>query len=88
VHPSRQFEAPHCGHKRASGAAHFAQNLRPSRLSLPHFEQRIGSSPKFSRPMREYRRNDGQRKQMSEGSNGKRQKRYKAREMNTNNEGI
>src|SRR5215472_2057869 len=35
------FEAPHCGHDRASGAAHFAQNLRPSRLSALHFEQRM-----------------------------------------------
>src|ERR1700693_4195029 len=51
------FEAPHCGHKRASGAAHFAQNLRSWRLSLPHFEQRIGGPPKFRRPMREYRPN-------------------------------
>jgi hypothetical protein len=38
------FEAPHSGHKRASGAAHFAQNLRPSRLSLLHCEQRIRPS--------------------------------------------
>ena len=36
------------GHKRASGAAHFPQNLRPSRLSLPHFEQRI--FPRDSEP--------------------------------------
>src|SRR5215469_3229791 len=34
------FEAPHSGHNRASGPAHFAQNLRPSRLSAPHFSQR------------------------------------------------
>ena len=37
------FEAPHCGHTRASGAAHFAQNLRPSRLSAPHFAQFIAT---------------------------------------------
>src|SRR5208282_6672535 len=37
------FEAPHCGHTRARGAAHFAQNLRPSRLSLPHFVQFIAT---------------------------------------------
>jgi hypothetical protein len=39
------LEAPHCGHKRASGAAHLAQNLRPSRLSFPHFEQCIALYP-------------------------------------------
>jgi hypothetical protein len=40
---SGSFEALQRGHKRASGAAHFPQNLRPSRLSLPHFEQRMHS---------------------------------------------
>ena len=35
------FEAPHCWHLAASGAPQSAQNLRPSRLSRPHFEQRI-----------------------------------------------
>src|SRR6267378_4462612 len=39
------FEAPHPGHCRASATPHFAQNLRPSPLSLPHFVQRIVQFP-------------------------------------------
>jgi hypothetical protein len=39
------FVAPHWGHARAGGAAHFPQNLRPSRLSLPHLAQRIRAFP-------------------------------------------
>src|SRR5713101_6378622 len=35
------FEAPHRGHWRASATPHFEQNFRPSRLSVPHFEQRM-----------------------------------------------
>jgi hypothetical protein len=35
------FGAPHLEQVIASGAPHTAQNLRPSRLSLLHFEQRI-----------------------------------------------
>ena len=37
------FEAWHCGHWGASRPPHFAQNLRPSRFSLPQFEQRIAT---------------------------------------------
>src|SRR5215471_7947857 len=37
------LDAPHFGQRRASGPPHFAQNLRPSLLSLPHLEQRINS---------------------------------------------
>ena len=33
------FAAPHCGQERASAPPHFEQNLRPSRLSVPHFAQ-------------------------------------------------
>src|SRR5215471_15486973 len=35
------LDAPHFGQRRASGPPHFAQNLRPTRLSRPHLEQRI-----------------------------------------------
>src|SRR5712691_9198487 len=35
------FEAPQFGQERASAPPHFEQNLRPSRLSVPHFLQRI-----------------------------------------------
>src|SRR5215469_5465497 len=35
------FVAPHLGQPMTSGAPQAAQNLRPSRLSLPHLEQRI-----------------------------------------------
>ena len=38
---SRWFAAPHLEQVMASGAPHAAQNLRPSRLRLLHFEQRI-----------------------------------------------
>jgi hypothetical protein len=37
------FEAPHRGHWRASVTPHFEQNLRPSRLSVPHFAQRTST---------------------------------------------
>jgi hypothetical protein len=45
-HPPQNFslaslEAPHCGQPRAIGAPHSEQNLRPSRFSPLHFEQRI-----------------------------------------------
>jgi hypothetical protein len=33
--------APHCEQVAARGVPQLVQNLRPSRLSLPHFEQRI-----------------------------------------------
>src|SRR5215471_15348303 len=35
------FVAPHRGHFGARVSPHSAQNFRPSRLSVPHFEQRI-----------------------------------------------
>jgi hypothetical protein len=35
------LEAPHFGHARVSAVPQAAQNLRPSRLSLSHLEQRI-----------------------------------------------
>jgi len=40
------LEPPHFGQLRVSATPQFAQNLRPSRLSLLHFEQRI--SPRTS----------------------------------------
>lgn len=43
---SGSFAAPHFGHEEARGAPHFEQNLRPSRLSIPHLTQRIlGCAP-------------------------------------------
>src|SRR5215472_14918576 len=50
---SRSAEPPHREHRRGSGAAHFAQNFRPSRFSAAYFahfisvaqliEQRLGA---------------------------------------------
>jgi hypothetical protein len=37
------FGAPHLGQERASAPPHFEQNLRPSRLSEPHFAQRTAT---------------------------------------------
>jgi hypothetical protein len=37
------FSAPHCGHGLVNGAPQSPQNLFSAGLSLPQFEQRIGS---------------------------------------------
>ena len=37
------FDAPHEGHRGASGVAHPSQNFAPSGFSEPQFEQRIES---------------------------------------------
>jgi len=39
--------APHRGHLPESAEPHWVQKFRPSRLSAPHFKQRIASSPNW-----------------------------------------
>ena len=39
------FSALHCGHRRASGLPHAAQNFLPVVLSVPHLEQRTRLPP-------------------------------------------
>src|SRR5271167_2145477 len=66
------FSTRHLGQTSASGAVHWPQYFIPPGFSKPHLEQRIGSPPNFGRPMREYRRNTGQRKQTHQRLKGKR----------------
>jgi hypothetical protein len=41
----RPFSAPHAAQRAFRGAPHSAQNFRPARFSVPHFEQRILRTP-------------------------------------------
>jgi hypothetical protein len=52
------LDAPQFGQAALSLTPHCAQNLRPSRLLLPHFEQRI-SSPDARRIAPDLSRNVG-----------------------------
>src|SRR6202167_3578962 len=67
----RGFSNEQSGQVRPSAVRHFPQNFMPAGFSNSHFAQRIGSLPGVGRPMREYRRNTEQRKQLLEsGSDG------------------